>query len=267
MPTVRLTQHHRFICFSITAHTPMNRISLLLLLSAQVGLAATNPYVAQAKVHYQRLEYEQCLKRLNSASLLKGIEQGDLAQIELYEGLCKLGLGQMSDAQANFDLALQLDPAIALPPLQSPRIVELFRKAQAKLPQPEPVVPVAPQPEPTLTAEPLTARLTEPTQPPPAVVDVPTAVAIPAPVRRSFVPTAVFTTLAAVAVGLAVVFGLTARSTAVLANEAPFQSDALVYGGQARTLATASTVSWVTAGLSALTASVLAVVALVAPAH
>lgn len=86
-----------------------------------------NPFVAQAKDLYAKLEFEKCLKRIAQASQWRSSPR-ELLEIELYAGLCHFNLGQKADAEERFKQAVRIDPAAELPPYTSPRAVELFAK-------------------------------------------------------------------------------------------------------------------------------------------
>lgn len=86
-----------------------------------------NPFVAQAKDLYAKLEFEKCLKRIAQASQWRSSPK-ELLEIELYAGLCHFNLGQKADAEERFKQAVRIDPSAELPPYTSPRAVELFAK-------------------------------------------------------------------------------------------------------------------------------------------
>ncbi|MHB8873798.1 MAG: hypothetical protein ACYC8T_08950, partial [Myxococcaceae bacterium] len=95
--------------------------ALILLPLAAWAQSKPNPYLAQAKVFYQGLEYEKCLQRLEQAGRWKNTTQ-ELVDIEIYSALSKFNLDQSKDSEAHFQLALQLDPKVKLPPFSSPKI-------------------------------------------------------------------------------------------------------------------------------------------------
>jgi hypothetical protein len=115
-------------------------------------LAAANPYLAEAKVFYDEFEFEKCLKRLDKAATPDST-RAELAQIELYGGLCEFNLGREDAARRRFRMALRFDPAVGLPPETSPKIEELFR-AEARRPSEELPPSLVPRPAETTNANP-----------------------------------------------------------------------------------------------------------------
>src|SRR5687768_10459338 len=97
--------------------------------TGQAAPSKVSVYLAQAKAYLQGLEYERCLQRLAQAVPLGGTQQ-EQAEIELYSGLCKYNLGKKNAARRHFHDALALNPSLELPPLSSPRIVELFNSVR-----------------------------------------------------------------------------------------------------------------------------------------
>src|SRR3954471_5975430 len=95
-------------------------------------LAAPNPYLSQAKVLHQGLDFEKCLKRLEQAARWENTTT-QLAEIELYSGLCAFGLGDERDASEHFELGIKIDPALALPALVGPKVTRLFERARTKV--------------------------------------------------------------------------------------------------------------------------------------
>src|SRR3989442_2358482 len=114
------------------------RTALLLLALPSLALAdEANPYLNQAKTFQQGLDFEKCLKRLEQAARWSN-SKAQLAQIELYSGLCELGLGHDTEALDHFELGLALDPTLVLPPGLGPKTAALFNKAKAKAPKAPP---------------------------------------------------------------------------------------------------------------------------------
>jgi hypothetical protein len=228
-----------------------------LLLATTAAADARNPYLLQAKVFYQGLDFEKCLKRLDQAGKWENSTE-QLADIELYVGLCQLALGKEKDAIEHFELALTIDDQLPLPPLQGPKVTALFEKVRARVvaskPQPakppEPVVvePVKPPPAPLASDVPLQPKLT-PTEPVAGVE------AAPPKERRLAVPI-VFGATAVVAGGVAAFFGVQAKSMEQQANAAGFESDSVSIGRQARTNALIANVGYAVAGAAAVTAVV-----------
>lgn len=146
-------------------------VVLVLALTGGPALAqeSRNVYLAQAKVFYQGLDFEKCVQRLEQAARWKNNTRSDLVEIELYSGLCKFNLHQEADAADHFEVALQLDPNVKLPPFSSPRVSELFRSVAAR---------VKPMDSGTATAgnstQPDNTQMNKP--PPPPKKDTPVAV-------------------------------------------------------------------------------------------
>lgn len=112
-------------------------LGLALLLLAAEPRPAIDPddaFLAQARVFALGQDFEKCLKRLEQASR-KGVSNQRLAEIDLYQGLCQFGLGNEKGALGAWELALRLDPKAKLPPMQSPKVKELFEKLRAQVPQ------------------------------------------------------------------------------------------------------------------------------------
>jgi len=128
---------------------------LAVLLATHVALAASpqaataqgpNPYLAQARVLYQGLEYEAAVAKLVKAKTWKSTKP-DQVDIAVYLGLCHFQLGDEPAARQAFGDALKLDPAAELPPLTSPKIIQVFESVAAKVApdRNKPKVPPAPQ--------------------------------------------------------------------------------------------------------------------------
>jgi hypothetical protein len=219
--------------------------------------ATPNPYLAQAKVLHQGLEFEKCLKRLEQASRWDSTAQ-ELAEIELYSGLCQFGLGNDREAAEHFQMGLKVDAKLALPPLVGPKVTALFQKAQAKvLPAlrdvPEPEKPAPPKPEPPPPEPPpKKVELMPAPQPAPVLVE---PVPEPKP-RRSLVFVPALAIGAAIAAGAGVT-GFLALDGQNQANAATYESDGLSIGAQARTLALTTNVLWAVAGAALIVAVVM----------
>ncbi|MBK7862939.1 MAG: hypothetical protein IPJ65_30880 [Archangiaceae bacterium] len=218
------------------------------------ALAATpNPYLAQAKVLHQGLEFEKCLKRLDQAGRWQSTT-AELAQVELYFGLCAFGLGKAKDAAEHFEMGLKLDPALELPPLVGPKVTAMFERAKEKLAG-APAVEAKPEPTPT----PPPAAVEEPKAPPVVAVEPAPVVAPQRPVRLA--APLVLVGVGAVSAAVAAYFGVTAQSLARQAKEpTAFQSDALAWSSQAKTDALLCNVLWAVAG-AAVIAAVITLIA------
>lgn len=207
------------------------RLGLLLVLALAAPAWAAqkpNPFLVQAKVHYQGLEFEKCLKRLDQATRWKNSTRAEQVEIELYSGLCGFSLGNEEEARKSFSMALELDPKVELPPYSSPRLVTFFDSLKQSAPVAEPNEPVAaaepappappPQPASPVVPAPDEPRKVElkPTAPPQQPVLTETA---PAPQPKKLVlPVLLSGTSVAAAAG-AIYFGTQARSEEKRAND------------------------------------------------
>jgi hypothetical protein len=90
-----------------------------------------NPYLGQAKVFYQGLDYEKCLQRLDKASRWKS-STPEQAEIELYTGLCQYALGNKDELKQHIRDAIQLDPKVQVPQLAPPRFQQAFQEQLAE---------------------------------------------------------------------------------------------------------------------------------------
>lgn len=220
------------------------------------GAGRPNPYLAQAKVFYQGLEYEKCIARLDQASNWQS-DPAEQVEIELYSGLCHFNMGELDEAKRHFDLTLSLDSTAQLPPFTSPRISDIFEASRQKIiarnarkapPRPPPEVKVTEKPPPK---PPPDVKVTEkappkPTPPPeqdaPKVAQLlPVKAAAPAgrevsdaPQSGSYALPIALAGTGAVAAGVGVFFGVSAHSLATQANAAHFESDAFSTGQSAQ---------------------------------
>lgn len=146
---------------------------LLAALSAEpspAGAAAeVNPYLAQARSLYQRLEPQACLYQLDRASRWKSTPS-ECVDIELLAGLCSFFSGNELAASDRFELALRLNPGAQLPPNTSPKIGEVFERIRQRLvkearpaPAPAPAVATAAAPAPAAAAPAAPAEALPPT--------------------------------------------------------------------------------------------------------
>ncbi len=116
----------------------MNALRLAVLASLLWSAAASaqsggNVYLSQGKVFFQALDFERCVQRMQQAARWEGSSRAELAEIELYSGLCKFSLGQSGEAEEHFTLALQIDPGVQLPAGVSPRIGASFDAIASKV--------------------------------------------------------------------------------------------------------------------------------------
>jgi hypothetical protein len=235
----------------------MTVLALLLL------AAGPNPYLAQAKVLHQGLEFEKCLKRLEQASRWEST-RAELAEIELYSGLCQFGLGKEREAAEHFEMGLKLEPKLALPPLVGPKVTAQFQKAQAKIVHAAQDAPVTPEPVKEPVKEPPKTVAVEPAPPPVAPPAPAAAVSVeppPAAKPRSLAAPIALAVVSAASAITAGVLGFQANSLQTQANGATFESDAVMFGSQAKTFALVTNVLWGVAG-AALIAAVITFFAL-----
>jgi hypothetical protein len=207
-----------------------------------------NPYLSQAKVYYQDLEFERCLQRLSQAAKWESSTKED-AEVALYNGLCQLGLGKEKNARKDFEIAVRIDPTISLPAQQSPRVTGLFASVKDSLPAEKPV----PKPVEKIPEEkpvdikvvpkdaPKEVRLTPP--PPNSIVVVPIVAAAP----NRTVPIALGIA-GGVALAAGVVLGILAQGKANEADKAVFESDGIRLGNEANALSTGANVSYIAGG-------------------
>jgi len=182
--------------------------------------ASPNPYLAQARVLYQGLEYEKALLKLKKAEETKGLPDTERVEVLVYSGLCHYQLGEEPAARAAFRAALKIDVKAQLPPLTSPKIAAVFNEEVAAV-APKPAEPVKvvetprpqPQPEPAVAA----AKPTPPTE------------STETKEKQSKViwPSLVAAGVAAVLVGTAAYFGKTASDRANEAKGTAYASDAV----------------------------------------
>lgn len=217
--------------------------------AAQVGAAApTNASLEEAKAHHRAFRFEACLGSLDTAA-------GDapvsavLAEIEIWRGLCALGLSRRSAAVDHFQTAVRIDPDASLPPFTSPKIRNLFQSATEGL-RTQPSTPSSARAG-SLDLAPPSATGTAASPGPDAVP--PSSVAATAATPRGGLSpvTLAFGGGAAVGVGAYVFFGLRALQAEREANGAHFQSVNLQEGEHARSNARWANVSLAGAGACA----------------
>lgn len=234
----------------------MTRALLLIVAVPAIALAGQdkpNPYLAQARVFYQGGENKKCLERVKQGQKWDSSTTQELAELALYAGLCGFNPKKPKNAELDFLRALQTDPALELPPATSPKIAEVWQRVRDKVPRPDP--PVAPplvtprEPEPTTRAAPPPAEPPPPSAPP-VIVEAP-------PAKGPPIAAIVTSGVAVAAVGVAVTFGLLASSSDAAARQASFQSDAVSFRRTAESQALIANVSYVGAGVAALTGLLL----------
>ena len=164
--------------------------------------AAPNASLSEAKAAFQSLDYATCIRRLEPAGGQSA--PADLAQVELYRGLCHYQLGDEQDAAEHFQSALQLEPSTVPPPGANRRAQAFFTSVAAK------VKPRVGTPRPR----------SPPSDAPKRVALMPSPLA---PVAAAPLPGAVLpVVLGSAAVGLAaatIVFGLNAKADETRAND------------------------------------------------
>lgn len=195
------------------------------LTSPALAAQKPNPFLAQAKVFYEGLDFEKCLKRLAQASRWKNSTRAEQVDIELYTGLCAFNLGDEAEARRSFSVALELDPKVALPPYTSPRLVAFFEGIAQREPReaPPPSSP-APAPAPVVQDPPRKVDLAPP-PPPEQPVFTQTA---PEPKPKKLLLPVILSGTSVAAAGGAVYFGLQARAEEKRANDRDtFYEDAL----------------------------------------
>ncbi|MGV3625057.1 MAG: hypothetical protein ACO1OB_29830 [Archangium sp.] len=202
--------------------------------------ATPNPFLEEARVLEQNLDFEGCVARLKQASTQWKSTPEELRDIEVHAGLCTFNLGKTKQAEGHFRMALRLDENTSLPPYTSPKAVELFTAVKRSLP-PRPFV------DSDLTDD---TPLKEP-------VEKPELTPIAVRPQRTFgqllsrrVPSLICAGVAVVSLIAGIVMASLAQDLAKQANAAHFESDFYRLGTDARGLATGATVSWVVAAIA-----------------
>lgn len=209
------------------------------LFSAAAFAQAPNPYLVQAKTHYQSLDFERCLKRAAQGAQAPGPD-AERAEVMLYSGLCNMGLSNARSARHDFQAALRLQPTIELPPFQSPRVVAVFEAARAASKD---------------TADaPVAVALTPAPEPAPAAQVAPNVFRVSAP--QTHLASLMLGASAVIALGAALVLGLAAQAAETAANTAHFEVTAFDYGNQSRAFSLASNIGYGLGGALAISAVV-----------
>ena len=149
--------------------------SLIVVTLAQpVRAAPPAPAVETAGTHFVNLDYEGCVKHVESA-LAAPRESTEIAELHLFRALCEHGLGKEEAAVSHLQVALALDPTLRAPEWVSPRVhafvdrvVQQFTEASGKTSSPpadaplqqetllaaasSPAAPPAPAPAPAVAA-------------------------------------------------------------------------------------------------------------------
>ena len=219
-------------------------LAAVLLCAATAGAAVTNPYLREGQQLYDEFEFHRCVDRLLQAQRLE-TAPAELAQIEMYLGLCRYNLGQVVPATQHLRLALRLAPDLALPPMTSPKLVQLLASVRSELERQAlekkaPAEPLEPK-----ASTPATLPLPAPAPPPPELL-----VLEPRAPARTARPLPWFLAGAGVAsAGAATLFGLQARRLEAAANHAEYDLDNFRLAGAARANATAANVGLLLTGV------------------
>ncbi len=221
------------------------RAALLLaatLSSAALG-AGGNPYLPQVKLLHDAHRFEQCLERVELAQKRWSNTEEDQVQLELFTGLCRLGLGHELDAQQHLLKAIRLDPTAHLPAKVGPKVELFYERLRARARAApgaavEPEAPPQPAPEATVEAPAPSLGLGERLS------------------KQHLVAPLVLGGGALVAAVVGIGFGVQAKSLEGEANRALFESDIYRLGNSAKSNATAANVSLAVAG-AALVAAVV----------
>lgn len=208
-----------------------------------LSAAAPNPFLAEARVHFQAQDFQRCLKRLDQAASWKSTTTEE-AEVSLYRGLCRFGVGEERAADGDFEHALRIDGEVALPAWTSPRIQAAFERArgQAGL---------------SSGGRPVASKAPE--------AAAPVVRAVEAPAQRRMGPTAfiVSTAIGATALGVGVGLGVHARALETASFGVRFESEARAAALGARDFATAANATFAGAAAAAVAAGVLLLVYLV----
>src|SRR5687768_8235906 len=82
-------------------------------------------HLQEARNHYEALEYERCVESAAEARRWS-LSAQEVAQLEVFAGLCQFNLGKQVKAAEHFRAAAMLDPAAQLPESVSPKVVTFF---------------------------------------------------------------------------------------------------------------------------------------------
>ena len=109
----------------------------VLVTSICLGLAgaeplATDPAFQQGMALFDQLEFEQAAFRFESAALDPGRPSADRAQIFLWLGIAYANANRFELAEPALEKAFVEDESVAVPPDQSPRVVELIEAARER---------------------------------------------------------------------------------------------------------------------------------------
>jgi len=218
---------------------------LAAMVSSTALAAAGNPYLGQVKGLFEARRWERCLERVELARQRWSNAPDDEAQLELYAGLCRLGLGHELDAQLHLARALRIDLTLHLPLGTGPRVELFFERVRARV-----------------RASPAGAEEeapVEPAQPEPPKEEAPApAVSLSERLSKQHL-VAPLSLAGAGLVGVVVgaVLGAEAKRLEGQANRALFESEIYRFGNAAKADATGANVSFAVAGAAAVAAVVV----------
>jgi hypothetical protein len=186
---------------------------MLLFLAPRVHAQTAAVELSRAVSQHDALEFEKCLASLDRAARHTR-SSPELARIELYRGLCQAGIDNFSSALEHFKLGLSLDSTLRLPSFTSPKVTELFETAHRQVTPPPPVLTPSSRAEEALLPQASAATVAQ------------------APLSKTWalVPTGI----AALAGGLALLWGMQAKAAEGDANRAAFADEAARLGDVAR---------------------------------
>jgi hypothetical protein len=215
--------------------------------SVPVATPEVNPYLAQARALYERLEPQACLSQLDRASRWKSTP-AECVDIELLAGLCSFFSGNEQAAADRFELALRRSLDAKLPPNTSPKIGELFERIRQQLahhvteqrpPAPPPPAPVQAQPPSALRALPPSV-----VRPASEAGESMPAPAAPGAGRRSYWGPAALGGAAVLATAAGIILGVRAKQLQDKANDLNTPNDEAKRVG-ASAIASAQAANWV----------------------
>ncbi|MBL8923041.1 MAG: hypothetical protein JNJ54_29600 [Myxococcaceae bacterium] len=201
-----------------------------------LSAAGPNPFLAEARVHFQAQEFQRCLKRLDQAASWASTTREE-AEVSLYRGLCRFGVGDEREAAGDFAHALRIDPAVTLPAWTSPRIQAAFDEVRGQ------------------------AGVSSPT----VASDGSPGVVKSVPRRLGPAPFVVALSGTVVALGVGLGLGIHARTLETTSFSALYEADARAAALGARDFATGANASYAFAAAAAVAAGILLLVHLVAP--
>jgi tetratricopeptide (TPR) repeat protein len=200
-------------------------------------------HLEAAQIFYDEQRFDDCLRQLELAAGAPSSPR-EVADIELYRGLCKHNLHRFAEAEEHFVIALRLNPEVKLPPFTSPKIGASFQRAQQKIAELPALLP-APAVRPVPEAE----ELVPATEASPSPAD-----AVEAPRSRRLLVPAVFGGIAVGASATGAYFGTRSREFEARANASDSQREFNQQAQQARSSATAANVAFAAAGAAAVAA-------------